>query len=543
MNGASIGSGEDANCGGTISITGGNVTATSTNSGAGIGAGDCSNMTGTIEITGGTVFATSKKFGAGIGAGYEDAFGFGGECEGTVRITGGTVTAVSSKDAVAIGHGADGSDNGKLQLGDNMKAKATSNTNGSGLGEWGKNDRSKACRQVYCRIEPCYHTSKTYTLRDDPTAGHVWHCAYCAVTGSEAHTLDQNNTCSTCGYHDGRTWTVTLLSNNGTAETSSDEIPFGKTYVIPKCAFSASEGMRFAGWQKVENGQGVGGVLDAGTVISGDEDKEYQAIWDTAYTITVNNPSENDPGSVKTVPANSEFSGKTVKVEPASLKPGYLLSGVTVTDAGGNAVAVTDNSSFVMPASNVTVTPSFTHTHKYSVKNWTWSGDETEGLSASLILKCDYCGEETEPLAATVTGVEGKSGSYVASVEYGGPTYTDFYTASISWGTLQEMILEENEIVLTHDVTASAADSALTVPDGRFVYIDLNGHTIDRNLSEPTAGGSVFMVYGNLVITDSAGGGTITGGNTTEQGGGVYISRNGFFALRGGGRFARRLFL
>lgn len=58
-----------------------------------------------------------------------------------------------------------------------------------------------------------------------------------------------------------------------------------------------------------------------------------------------------------------------------------------------------------------------------------------------------------------------------------------------------------------------------------FITVDLNGHTINRNQTTPVNDGSVFVVLdGNeLKITDSSGtnNGTITGGNTTGNGGGI----------------------
>ena len=58
-----------------------------------------------------------------------------------------------------------------------------------------------------------------------------------------------------------------------------------------------------------------------------------------------------------------------------------------------------------------------------------------------------------------------------------------------------------------------------------FITVDLNGHTINRNQTTPVNDGSVFVVLDDneLKITDSSGtnNGTITGGNTTGNGGGI----------------------
>ena len=61
--------------------------------------------------------------------------------------------------------------------------------------------------------------------------------------------------------------------------------------------------------------------------------------------------------------------------------------------------------------------------------------------------------------------------------------------------------------------------------------LELNGHTINRNLTEAAANGSVIINNGTLAITDTEGG-KIIGGNTTGNGGGIL--NNGTFTLYAG---------
>ena len=84
----------------------------------------------------------------------------------------------------------------------------------------------------------------------------------------------------------------------------------------------------------------------------------------TEYNVNVINPAEG--GSVTASPTSAKVNETvTLTATPAS---GYLLSGISVTDAGSNPVAVTwdgplDNTvTFTMPGSNVTITPTFTNT-------------------------------------------------------------------------------------------------------------------------------------------------------------------------------------
>lgn len=81
---------------------------------------------------------------------------------------------------------------------------------------------------------------------------------------------------------------------------------------------------------------------------------------------------------------------------------------------------------------------------------------------------------------------------------------------------------------------AEADDTALVVPEGVTVTLDLNGHTIDRALTEIQENGSVIIVNGTLTVTDSSdpATGRITGGYTI-LGGGVYIGSLGKFTMSG----------
>ena len=100
-----------------------------------------------------------------------------------------------------------------------------------------------------------------------------------------------------------------------------------------------------------------------------------------------------------------------------------------------------------------------------------------------------------------------------------------------TWTELQQGIdsAESGEtITLGCDVTATAGDGPLTVPANHKITLNLNGHTIDRNLSEPAANGSVFVVNGDLTLIGS---GVIKGGNTTGNGGGFLV--NGTLTLNG----------
>ena len=91
------------------------------------------------------------------------------------------------------------------------------------------------------------------------------------------------------------------------------------------------------------------------------------------------------------------------------------------------------------------------------------------------------------------------------------------------WAQLQAAFSAGGSIKLQQDVTAGADDSALIVPSGKEVTLDLNGYAIDRGLAnaEAKTNGNVITNNGTLTITDTSAEktGTITGGNNTVSGG------------------------
>ena len=96
-------------------------------------------------------------------------------------------------------------------------------------------------------------------------------------------------------------------------------------------------------------------------------------------------------------------------------------------------------------------------------------------------------------------------------------------------------------IVLNEDIRAGESDTELKVSGT--VTLDLNGHTLDRGLSEAAsaaADGSVLYVstFAELKLQ---GKGTITGGNA-DQGGGVMITNGGTFNMYGGSIVGNRAY-
>ena len=106
-----------------------------------------------------------------------------------------------------------------------------------------------------------------------------------------------------------------------------------------------------------------------------------------------------------------------------------------------------------------------------------------------------------------------------------------------TWADLKAKMAVGGYIRLDADVTDpdKTSSSYLYVPTGKTVTLDLNGHTIDRGLTEKINNGYVIHVLGTLTLNDSSNPSTgiITGGNTSF-GGAVCVPSSGTFTMNGG---------
>ena len=108
------------------------------------------------------------------------------------------------------------------------------------------------------------------------------------------------------------------------------------------------------------------------------------------------------------------------------------------------------------------------------------------------------------------------------------PYFDDSATGEASlqrnWIVLGKRFSLDGTITLTKNYTATATtDVCLTVPSETTLTLDLNGHTINRNLSSAATNGCAIWNRGQLTIRDTSGGteGVITGGNNSNAGGGI----------------------
>ena len=103
---------------------------------------------------------------------------------------------------------------------------------------------------------------------------------------------------------------------------------------------------------------------------------------------------------------------------------------------------------------------------------------------------------------------------------------------------LTDWIAENGSFYCTYDGKSEygSKNGYLYINDDHILTIDLNGHKIDRNLSEAKANGVVFWLFdydAKITIKDSVGGGKITGGNNTDKGGAFFVERGSLYIESG----------
>ena len=103
------------------------------------------------------------------------------------------------------------------------------------------------------------------------------------------------------------------------------------------------------------------------------------------------------------------------------------------------------------------------------------------------------------------------------------------------WAGLNVLLSQEETVTLTKNYNAVSTDGPLLVESGKAVTLDLNGHTLNRNLGSAVNDGCVIKNQGTLTITGT-GGGVIKGGNSSSGGGGIL--NEGMFIMR----LVKRLF-
>lgn len=189
----------------------------------------------------------------------------------------------------------------------------------------------------------------------------------------------------------------------------------------------------------------------------------------TKYTVAVDNNIKN--GKV-TPSATSLAAGETFTVT-ATPDDGYVLNAITVTDAKGNSVPATDESThtYTMPASNVTVSATFkvkTDT-KYSV---TYTAPTGEGVVDSSINPTDTALAEGTNVTVTVTVNDG----YTASLAVDGATVTTSTSGNTYTFTFS---MPAQNITVAPNVTKAGENTGTLIPNLYLIYSDSSSKPSD----------------------------------------------------------------
>ena len=297
---------------------------------------------------------------------------------------------------------------------------------------------------------------------------------------------------------------------------------------------------------KITNGQNS--LRGGGIVVSGG------ALTMESGSITGNTGS-NDGGGVYVSSGSFTMSGGSITGNTSGYGGGISVRGGSVTLSGGlisgntvnNGIYLVDNGTLTLTGGStlnvadiiylptgkfITVTGTLTENSPIHIQ---LEAEATPGNPVKIAESVDDCRAnlviENQPENTELVWVNGE---ILLRDKSDITTWAELQQALNSGGTW----VDEEEgyfiIRLSNDVTATETDSALTFSDvGDDVILDLNGHTINRNLSAAAAAdnGNVLTVEsGTLILSDSEGGGSITGGNNTASGGGVVVNDGKLFA-------------
>ena len=143
--------------------------------------------------------------------------------------------------------------------------------------------------------------------------------------------------------------TITFSPGEGTGTMPNQTFKIGSSYNLPTPSFTAPAGKKFAGWLV------DGKTFPAGEAITVKNNMTIVAQWkDEGFKINIDPNIQN--GQIITNPTSAKEGVKVIVT--ATANDGFELSSITVTDAQGKTVTVTNNS-FTMPAGDVTVSATF----------------------------------------------------------------------------------------------------------------------------------------------------------------------------------------
>ena len=543
---AGIGGGEGGNAG-KITINGGIIIAKGGKEAAGIGCGEgeTTGMGGTITINGGNVTATAGDKAAGIGGGYNTGENYDDShsyCD-EINIAGGTIIANGSRRAAAIGAGAY-SNSGNINISGGKITANPDSDNGIGIGSahnsWGST-------WVYFS----YNDETRDTIEIMPTKyyAHIyfWQAFMSPYTGESFGTgelLDKDfiKDKRLVAYR----WTSTTYREADGTEKTTEGIPVREDSYI---------------WRGGNNTFIVDQDVDLNHQVELKSKASITLILNDGCTLRVNNirvekgcsltiyGQDKGTGTVITAPDNFNRSG----IGGAYTDCGTItINGGTVRANGGSDSSENKGSAGIgaaydQPAGTVNINGgTVVATGGVGAQG---IGGTNKATGKTNLSYTDYTRDKISVKASSYDGTVTLAKPFISEkgvfdagtqAELGllaGSPLRAWTGEAFDWESLQGAINGASDgatITLGNDVFGGSTVKALHVASGKNVTIDLNGHTIDRGLAGGDAmkDGCVIKNEGTLTIKDSEGGGKITGGNSTGEGGGIYDS--GTLTIEGG---------
>ena len=224
------------------------------------------------------------------------------------------------------------------------------------------------------------------------------------------------------------------------------------------------------------------------------------------YSVTVQTPGN---GTAK-ASSTSATAGTTITIT-ATPATGYVLGSVEVKDANGNAVAVVNEKTFSMPASNVTVTVNFVAATKYAITIPTATGGTITATVAGAAATQAAAGQKVN------LSISPDSGYALSSLSVKKAGGTETVTVSSNSFTMPAYAVEITATFATSTATFYTVTVNSTAPVGKAVVTPsatsaVKGDKITLNIT-PDEGYSVNTVIvkqGSANITVSGTGNTRT---------------------------------
>ena len=224
---------------------------------------------------------------------------------------------------------------------------------------------------------------------------------------------------------------------------------------------------------------------------------EWITIKDTNVDLEMPSTSLSGIDSI----GNLTISNSTVKVDSSS----YGLNSYNFTTIFNSTVEVKSSTQGIASKSDITIEGNSKVTaeaNDYAI----FSTIGSINIDKSLCI--------LEPAGGVIS--RPKRSSFITYPD--GTTLATKVVIESTWKVLEHQLNNSDIVTLDRDYIAGEYDTPLTIQSGKSVVLDLNGHTLNRNLSEPTADGCIIINNGELLIT---GDGILTGGNNSGSGGAV----------------------